>query len=215
MRNKQLFGLALFLHLCIYLSAQVQVPPMCFGPPTAVSNCQEVCVPCTTFYYTGATAGWSPGPAPGFCSTVTNNQWLAFVAPDTQALFRLAFENCQNGDGLQLAVYEDCSFAPIACSPGMAGAGTNFIDLDFPTLPGKTYYLMVDGYNGDQCDFYLLMLSPSGGMPAGLGSTGAIQGPTKSHLYLLLLYHPYMFAQMIYPTNYLGAIGLQEPAFMR
>ncbi|MBL7776400.1 MAG: T9SS type A sorting domain-containing protein [Saprospiraceae bacterium] len=133
---------------------------------------------CGPLDYWGTTLGYGPSSAPGFCGTPTNSQWLAFVAGAAQANVVLAPDNCQLGDGLQLAVYDQYPVAapPIACAPGMAGGGSTNLDLPVQMLPGKTYFILVDGYNGDQCDFQLTVFPPAASMAPPVGNTGAMQG---------------------------------------
>lgn len=164
------------LSLGLSFSVAAQWPTVCPGPLQSGQYCQNLCLSCAPFSFSGNTVGWLPSAGPGFCGTATSTQWLAFVAGENQATVRAVPSNCQNGNGLQLAVYADCASNPLACSPGQAGGGADAIELAVQLIPGKTYYLMVDAYQGDACDFTVSIDPPSAGTPPGLGSTGAIQG---------------------------------------
>lgn len=135
-------------------------PPACPGadayyPPS--ESCPEACVrPFIPRGYTYSTASYWPDGIPpgGFCSMVQNDQWWAFVAGATSGTITALPSNCANGDGIQMALYPACSEAPVACNMGGTGFGNTPISIT-PTdlVIGKVYYLMVDGYSGDLCDF--------------------------------------------------------------
>ncbi len=115
--------------------------------------------------YTGSTTGYTDdSPAnvePVFCGSIENNQWFTFTATNTSHSFNI---RCDGGpgctSGIQAEVYE------VTTSPG--GCCTNFISVSNCWNPssctnstvtatgltvGNTYYLMIDGFGGDECDF--------------------------------------------------------------
>lgn len=79
--------------------------------------------------------------------------WFPFVA-DSSGLVQVTITpmNCTDGHGLQAAIYESCYF-PIACNSGFQGGGNSPVSMTVSVVPGHLYYLMVDGYGGDICDF--------------------------------------------------------------
>jgi uncharacterized repeat protein (TIGR01451 family) len=124
----------------------------------SVDNCSEViCIigpnEIENTIYT--TSGFTSGVAAGFCGTVENEQWFGVIAADSTITVTATPINCNTGDGIQVALYEDCgSLMPIACYGGVAEGWT--IPATFTTQVdylGQVYYLMVDGYAGDQCQF--------------------------------------------------------------
>ena len=122
-----------------------------------------MCDPCFLDGYMGSTVPGSntcdvPGP---FCGSIENNQWFAFMAPPSGTVtFNFTVTSCQgvpNGSGIQAEVYStaDCNtFVSVSnCwSPGSQQNGTvTATGLD----PYCTYYLMIDGWAGDFCDFII------------------------------------------------------------
>ena len=114
----------------------------------------------------GSTSNTGVGPVPAiFCGSVENNVWYSFEASSTQVVIDILVSNCEgtpNGSGLQAQMYEttDCvNFGQISdcVSPGVAGPMTimNLI----PLVPGDIYYLMIDGWAGDFCDFEIQVSS--------------------------------------------------------
>jgi gliding motility-associated-like protein len=115
--------------------------------------------------------GTSPGNSVCFASTVDNNIWIAFVAETETIGFRFRPSNCidrdgNQGQGIQAAILEsdDCitfsATQPIirSCYRDIR-VGEEWV-LDARNLiPGKTYYIMVDGYANNSvpvsCDFMI------------------------------------------------------------
>lgn len=138
------------------------VPPECPDPYLfPAEECFNVCVrqfiP-VHFWFTNADALYGPPPL-NFCGVTHNDQWFAFVAGATSGTITLETANCQMGDGLQMALYEDCEGASyVACNIGLAGGANQPLTLNVSGLTvGKVYYLLVDGYNGDRCDYQFII----------------------------------------------------------
>ncbi len=127
--------------------------------------------------YSGSTAGFQPNPNILGCGTLENDSWLGFVAASNSVTFVSKSGNCQVGNGIQLAVFPDCAAPPIACSPGQpSGAGlTNVLTANNLTI-GNTYFLMVDGFSGDVCDFTLEVVPDKFG---DLAKPAIPQGPAS------------------------------------
>lgn len=119
----------------------------------------------------GYTGGYGPSFAPGFCGSLHNDQWFSFVANGPLATFTLTPSNCQNGDGLQMALYADCNSSPIECNGGMPGGGTTPISMTVPLVRGQIYYLVIDGYIDDVCEFNLDVA------PLGVAKAPPVQTP--------------------------------------
>jgi hypothetical protein len=162
------------------LMATAQTPP-CGGQPDQVppaESCEEVCVYCNFINFLGITGGYAPNPAPpgGFCSVIENDQWIGFVAGATSAKFTIKPSDCVQGDGIQAAIYDKCTGAPIACNAGMAGGGNQKIEFNINMVPGQNYYLLVDGMNGDNCDLMVNVDPPDAVKPPSVGAIGPING---------------------------------------
>jgi uncharacterized repeat protein (TIGR01451 family) len=124
----------------------------------SVDNCGEVsCLIGSVGLESGlySTAGFTSGSATAFCGTIENEQWFAVIAQSNEVTVTATPSNCYNGNGIQVAFYSSCNDTlPIACDGGVSGGA--FIPATFSTtlaIPGQLYYILVDGYAGDQCDF--------------------------------------------------------------
>ncbi|MCB0535225.1 MAG: T9SS type A sorting domain-containing protein [Lewinellaceae bacterium] len=142
------------------------LPPLCsdwFEPP--VETCEEACVrpylPPPFIIYDNYNA--NPSLAQFTCGSVHNDQWFAFVARGNTGTIKVQAQNCVAHDGLQLALYEDCQSYPIACNGGMEqGESQELTITGYGLYPGKAYFLMVDGWSGDQCEYYFVKDSIAG-----------------------------------------------------
>jgi len=169
----------LFLLLCLctaFVWSQNPVACLTNQAPGAAS-CAGACLHCFLDGRTGQTNGYVANPAPGFCGTVENNQWFGFVAGFYYVTIEVIPSNCQSGDGIEIALYQNCSDAPIACAVGKPGDGNVTRTLTAPLDLGQTYFLMVDGYDGDQCAFQLKMSPPAAVKTPPVNPSGPIQGP--------------------------------------
>lgn len=133
------------------------MPPQCPSNLTApADNCIDACVYCQFNGIQSSSTPYTPASVTGFCGTIENKQWLAFVASkDTNATFSATPLSCTNGDGLQVALFTDCASAPIACYGGTSGGQSIPAALTSAVVAGQTYYLMIDGFAGDQCTFVI------------------------------------------------------------
>ena len=113
---------------------------------------------------------------------ITNNQYLRFIADDTQVSLILEADNCVLGNGLELSVFStgNCNNfqSVVDCIPLSNGG------LDTLTINGLTscseYYLMLDGQAGDICDYQIFIIDGISTEPLRLEevSQGCIVGPT-------------------------------------
>ncbi len=141
--------------LCFALSplwAFAQLPSACNGTATVVA-CEEVCISCNFDGYFGSTEGYPSGKATDFCGTIENAQWMGFIAGAIEATFTITPSNCTDGNGVQVALYEDCTTPPLACEKGQEKGGNKPVSIKVALTPGHNYFLLIDGYAGDQCDF--------------------------------------------------------------
>ena len=94
-----------------------------------------------------------------------NNSFISFVAGATTVSLDVWVQNCSDGNGIQFMVFTS--------SGNCIGAVTSYF-CDAQMLPGystitapgltigTTYYLMIDGFNGDVCDYIIGASSSSG-----------------------------------------------------
>jgi large repetitive protein len=162
----------------------VAASPVVFCPPNqsvvALETCAVAsnCVNCNLHNYTGSTSGWfgDPNP-PGWCGQVQNDQWLPFVAGASNATITVISSNCTTGDGIQFAVYPyACGSTSVACAEGCGSCGNIPISLNVDLIPGQAYYLVIDGYVGDECDFKVTASPATALAGPPLGNVSAITG---------------------------------------
>lgn len=173
----------LLLILAILLfgfSAFAQVAPPCPSNTfPGAESCQNACVYCNFDGYTGTNNGTpSGGTANGCPITLHNDQWFGFVAGTESITIDILTSNCQTGNGLQAAFYADCNDPALDCNAGTAGGGGIPLTLSYSSfVPGQTYFLMLDGYSGEVCDFEIDVVDGSVTPPAPT-QPPAPQGPT-------------------------------------
>tara|TARA_B100000809_G_scaffold172593_1_gene169864 strand:+ start:614 stop:2215 length:1602 start_codon:yes stop_codon:yes gene_type:complete len=100
--------------------------------------------------------------SPGGCGSMDNDSWISFIAADTDVEIDYTIGDCQNDDGIQLSVFSGAcsslSLLPGSCvnPTGELLTGTwNFSGLTV----GNTYYIRIDGYAGDLCDYSFTPIS--------------------------------------------------------
>lgn len=95
-----------------------------------------------------------------FCGSIENNSFLIFTASATSMTFNVWLTTSSAGDGIQIMVFSSagaCSGAVtsyVCWSPGTATAGPTAVTATGLT-PGNNYYIMIDGYAGDVCDYII------------------------------------------------------------
>jgi hypothetical protein len=182
--------LVLLSFLCLLsfkqeLKAQCN-PITCFLPTPALSA-PDACPMCVMAPLDGFSFATSDVPNTttqpnSFCGTVENNHWYAFAAPQADVSINFAVSNCvtpTNG-GIQAEIYcttnctNDWTSVSNCWSPGMQQNGTVTAN---GLTPGDIYYLMIDGFAGDVCDYTMTITNPPGGggvgqLPPPMGIAG-------------------------------------------
>ena len=155
-----------------------QLVPACAGGSSA-TTCATACINCNFNGYFGSTAGFPSGIVPNFCGTVENAQWMGFIAGAGEATFTVVPSNCAYGDGLQMALYKDCMGEPLECEYGAMNGGNLPVSITAELAPGHNYFLMIDGFAGDQCDFTVNVTPNSAVYEPPLGQMGQLVGATE------------------------------------
>ncbi len=155
----------------LFFTNQVYAQPC--GVPFSPSNtCQTAPYVCTLDGYCANNQGAvNSGTPNAFCGGVENNNWVKFVAGSTSFQIRISVNNCQTGQGLQAQFFftEDCQFfeAVTNClNPVANNQSGTLIANDL--IIGETYYFMMDGKNGDVCDYQYELLQGEILSPAGV-----------------------------------------------
>ncbi|HLP94479.1 MAG TPA: hypothetical protein VK168_10615 [Saprospiraceae bacterium] len=178
--------LKLLLQACLLLLPaaflQAQNVPPCPGPePPGAENCQSTCVYCFLNGYQGTNNG-TPSGGNTVCGQIAihNDQWFGFTAGTSSITIDLVTSNCQTGDGLQMAVFNQCSDPDaLICHPGAGGLGNQTLSLPYDGyVPGKSYFLMIDGWSGDICD-YTIVISNGSIIAQPPGTPDSIIGPSN------------------------------------
>lgn len=172
--------LSLLVLVATYLQMKAQVTPPCGNPPPPGANsCTTTCVYCDFDGYMGINNG-PPSGGNVVCGQISihNDQWFGFVAGSTTISIDILTSNCQNGDGLQVAFFANCQDDAIVCNPGGQGQGGQPLNLTYNNfVPGQTYYLMIDGWVADVCNYEIDVID--GSVTAPPPATPPVpQGPT-------------------------------------
>ncbi|MDO8365873.1 MAG: hypothetical protein Q7T20_03680, partial [Saprospiraceae bacterium] len=162
----------------ITISLSAQIPPACGGGSPS-TTCASACINCNFNGYFGSTAGFPSGVVPNFCGTVENAQWMGFIAGAGSATFTVIPSDCSDGNGLQIALYEDCMGEPLACEKGEVDGGNLPVSVTAALAPGHNYFLMIDGFAGDQCDFTVSVSPNNAVFEPPLGQVGQLTGTIK------------------------------------
>ncbi|MBU3713608.1 MAG: T9SS type B sorting domain-containing protein [Ferruginibacter sp.] len=137
--------------------------PLCLGNPPAGNTCTNASPVCNFNGYCGNTSGnytadfW-PELKAAFCGDIIdNNSFVSFVASENNAVFNIWVSNSQNGEGIQMMFFSG------GCGSGAVvnhGCYSQIKPSVYPSIvsaknliPGKTYYLMFDGFSGDICNY--------------------------------------------------------------
>ncbi len=139
--------------------------------------CEDACIYCNLNGYVGSSAGYTPQTPPGFCGGIQNEQWFGFFASGSTATFTVTPSACTLGDGLQIALYDGCQGSPVACDGGSVGGAGTPATITVGMVVGQFYLFMIDGTNGDQCNFVINVSPPSAVASLPIGAVGAITGP--------------------------------------
>jgi len=130
---------------------------------------------------TGSTANFTaPTVPPNFCETIENNGWFSFAPCNSTVAFTIIASGCRNGLGLEAIIF-DQSMNPVSNCYSSGGVQLGGTITANNLIPGELYYFMIDGYQGDQCDFVVSAnegLSPSPNQTY-IGQNGHVQGPSQ------------------------------------
>ena len=186
-RTLTLICFSFFTFLLHYETSAQCNTTICTALPPPGLCAEDACImcdPCFLDGYQGQTVAGSntcdvPGP---FCGSIENNQWYAFLAPASGTVtFNFTVTNCtgtSNGSGIQAEIYSTTTcndFVSVSnCwSPGAAQNGSVTAN---GLVPYCTYYLMIDGWAGDFCDFTINTTDCASPPPP---VTPIISGPTQ------------------------------------
>jgi gliding motility-associated-like protein len=162
----------LLLTLLLLLSLKGFSQPPCGSNPAAGESCATATPICELNGYCGNTSAgytvdsWSQscgflglmdcGLTGEFCGSIENNSFLTFVASSSSISFDCWVYNSTYGDGIQIMIFSanNCSgtVTTYYCSQLSPSPGSQAVNASGLT-PGNTYYIMIDGFAGDVCDY--------------------------------------------------------------
>lgn len=160
--------------------------PNTVGNPPASDDCTNAGAVCSIDGYKGTTVGYNPTSSTdwpdllaqlGATVSLDNDSYIKIVPAKTTVSFRVWLTSSLKGYGIQIILFStNQCFGTVNFDPAnywdMGGrSATQSQVVTFNNLiVGQTYYLLFDGFKGDQCDF-IIGVDPDGG---GLAVTTAI-----------------------------------------
>lgn len=93
-----------------------------------------------------------------FCGSIDNNAFLTFTANATNIAFDAYVYNCNDDEAIQIMIFKaaDCGSGPVqnlVCVDEMYAQNNAYNVTASGLIPGEDYYIMIDGFAGDVCDY--------------------------------------------------------------
>jgi gliding motility-associated-like protein len=159
--------------ICITPQATI---PLCSASAPAGNTCAEATLICDVNGYCGSTSAsytadsW-PALSTAFCGSIENNSFIQFVANASTVSLNVWVTSSSSNLGIQILVFSTPScggpvtsytcVSPLAPSPTASSVTASGL------TPGQTYYMMIDGYAGDVCNYVI-------GVNSGIQVSGQI-----------------------------------------
>lgn len=152
------------------------MPPCAVNPAPGQTACNATPI-CNVHGFCGTTSSsytadyWSQLNG-AFCGSIENNAFLTFTAEASTISFDTYVYNCPSGDGIQVFIFDaaNCGSGPVTglvCVNQMYAQNTPYNVTANGLTPGNQYYIMIDGYAGDVCD-YTFVATAGVALPLGL-----------------------------------------------
>ncbi len=155
--------------------------------PTAIAGCNVAAVlPAGGGTVSGTTSGSSRYA--GSCGSTGNSPDAAFQWTPATSGTATAF-TCGNATRFDSVLYvraDTCTGSELGCNDDTQGCGTgephhyHGSRVSFPVTAGRTYFLVVDGYNGAGGGFGLTVTAPSGSAPTATRTATPTTAATPS-----------------------------------
>ena len=165
-------------------------PPSCSVNIIPGNTCADATPVCSFYGFCSATStsftadSW-PELDNAFCGTVQNNAFVKFTATGYEMNFNVWVTSSTQHDGIQLLFFDGgCGAGPVTSygcySPIRPGASPSLVSATGLTA-GNTYYLMIDGFAGDECEYIIEPVPATGGL-AVIADTNAVCPGNSVHL---------------------------------
>lgn len=159
------------------------LPPCAVNPAPGESACTAtpICNPhgfCGTTSASYAVDTWSQLTSAFNCGSIENNSFLSFTAESSSISFDAYVYNCYSNEAIQIFIFSaaNCGSGPVTsfiCMQRMYASNTPYNITANGLIPGNQYYIMIDGYAGEVCD-YTFVATDGVAMPVSLSSGDAV-----------------------------------------
>lgn len=164
--------------------SQALLMPNCNNSPPAGNTCGEAAFICDVNGYCGNTISYTPNSWPAlstaFCGSIENNSFIQFVANASTVSLNVWVTSSTSNLGIQVMIFSTpvCGgpvtnhtcVSPVA--PNTASSMPSTVTAT-GLIPGNTYYMMIDGYAGDQCNYVI-------GVNSGIQVSGNISATSTN-----------------------------------
>ncbi len=210
-------------------------PPVgCGANAPAGDNCSATTRICDTQPYCGNTGGWFTADHENiaatnaeannypntyttnntFCGSIENNSWLVFTANTAFPTFSVNVGNCAStASGIQMLMLAstNCNtFSAVSSCISQSAAATSFtVGATTALTPGSDYYIMIDGYAGNYCDYTVTPLAGVQIATMAASPAALCQNQTT----VLTASNTVAGSTFVWTANTAGAIGSSPTAY--
>lgn len=167
--------------ICI---TQALVMPNCTTSPPAGETCDQATFICDVNGYCGNTTSYLPDSWPqlasAFCGSIENNSFIQFVANASTVSLNVWVTSSTSNLGIQVMIFSTPACGDVVTTHTCVSPLAPTASPSAPSvvtasglIPGNTYYMMIDGYAGDQCNYVI-------GVNSGIQVTGNISTPSTN-----------------------------------
>ncbi len=167
----------LLIVCCIASSTLAQILPQCTNGPVFVDNCVSACLSCNfQVPFNINNASFTLDDPQDDCLLMHNNMWFAFMAFESSVTFSAIPSNCDQPEGIQIAVYGGCEgpclFSDYGCHFFPVSVTATGLDI------GTIYYVIIDGCDGAVCDIQFNIDPLSAVTEPEPNASDPLQGPS-------------------------------------
>ncbi len=152
------------------------MPPCAVNPAPGNTACQATPI-CNPHGFCGTTSSsytanyWSQLNSQ-FCGSIENNAFLSFTAESSTISFDCYVYNCNDDEAIQIMIFSaaNCGSGAVTshvCVNEMYARNTPYNVTANGLTPGQQYYIMIDGFGGDVCD-YTFVATDGVALPVGI-----------------------------------------------